>query len=70
MPGKRRQGKSKVAESSSDYDVQLLSRSPEELRKEVSRLENEMYDAAKNLEFEKAASIRDQISTYKQRLLL
>ena len=70
MPGKRRQSLSKISESDSEYDVHLLSRSPEELRKEVSRLENEMYDAAKNLEFEKAASIRDQISSYKQRLLL
>ena len=70
MPGKRRQSLSKVAEANTEYDVQLLSRSPEELRKEVGRLENEMYDAAKNLEFEKAASIRDQIASYKQRLLM
>jgi protein-arginine kinase activator protein McsA len=29
-----------------------------------------MYDAARDLQFEKAASIRDQISLLKQRLLM
>ena len=68
--GKRRQSLSKVTEQNPEYDAQLLARTPGELRKEVDRLENEMYDAAKNLEFEKAASIRDQVATYKQRLLM
>ncbi len=70
VPGKRRQSLSKIAEQSVDYDIQLMARTPEELRKEINRLENEMYEAAKNLEFEKAASIRDQISVLKQRLLM
>lgn len=70
VPGKRRQSLSKVTEQNPEYDAQLLARTPGELRKEVDRLENEMYDAAKNLEFEKAASIRDQVATYKQRLLM
>lgn len=70
VPGKRRQSLSRVAESGSDYDVALLSRTPEELSREITRLENEMYDAAKSLEFEKAANLRDQIASLKQRLLL
>ncbi len=69
-PGKRRQSLSKVAEQDFGYDVQLLARTPDELRKEIVKLENEMYEAAKSLEFEKAASIRDQVSTLKQRLLM
>tara|TARA_R110001592_G_scaffold52649_8_gene161280 strand:+ start:8255 stop:10270 length:2016 start_codon:yes stop_codon:yes gene_type:complete len=69
-PGKRRQSLSKVAEQDFGYDVQLLARTPEELRKELVNLENEMYEAAKGLEFEKAASIRDQVSALKQRLLM
>ncbi|MFT6028861.1 MAG: excinuclease ABC subunit B [Oleiphilaceae bacterium] len=70
VPGKRRQSLSKIAEQGSEYDVQLMARTPEELRNEITRLENEMYDAAKGLAFEKAASIRDQVSALKQRLLM
>lgn len=70
MPGKKRQSLSKVAEQVSEYDVQLIARTPDELRKEIERLENDMYQAAKDLDFEKAASLRDQISVLKQRLLL
>jgi excinuclease ABC subunit B len=70
VPGKRRQSLSKIAEQGSEYDVQLIARTPEELRNEITRLENEMYDAAKGLAFEKAASIRDQVSALKQRLLI
>ena len=69
-PGKRRQSLSKITEQDSEYDVQLIARTPSELRNEIIKLENDMYDAAKNLEFEKAASIRDQVSTLKQRLLM
>lgn len=70
LPGKKRQSLSKVAEQPSEYDVQLLARTPDELRKEIDKLENEMYQAAKDLQFEKAASLRDQISVMKQRLLM
>jgi excinuclease ABC subunit B len=70
VPGKRRQSLSKVAEVYNEYDTRLLARTPEELTREITKLENEMYEAAKSLEFERAANIRDQISSLKQRLLL
>jgi excinuclease ABC subunit B len=70
VPGKRRQSLSKVTEQVSEYDAHLQARTPDELRREMDKLENEMYEAAKDLEFEKAASIRDQISSLKQRLLM
>ncbi len=35
--------------------------SPEQLAKEVSRLEKDMYEHARNLEFEEAARLRDRI---------
>jgi len=35
--------------------------SPEQLEKEVGRLEQQMYEHARNLEFEEAARLRDQI---------
>jgi excinuclease ABC subunit B len=40
--------------------------SPEELEKEVRRLESEMKAAAKEFEFEKAAALRDQIKKLKK----
>lgn len=70
VPGKRRQGVSKVAEQGGEYESQMLGKTPDELRQEMQRLENEMYEAAKNLEFEKAASLRDRVSLLKQRLLI
>lgn len=69
MPTKRSQKMSKVAEQASAYDVALSSRTPKELSLDMRRLEDEMYQAAKDLQFEKAASIRDQISEIKERLI-
>ncbi len=42
--------------------------SEKELTREVKRLEKEMLAAAKNLEFEKAAQLRDQMNLLKQQL--
>jgi excinuclease ABC subunit B len=42
--------------------------SEKELAKEIKRLEKDMMNAAKNLEFEKAAEIRDNMHTLKQQL--
>ncbi len=42
--------------------------SEKQLTREVKRLEKEMLDAAKNLEFEKAAALRDQLRALKQQL--
>ncbi len=49
------------------WDVaRLLLLSPEELEATVERLEREMRRAAANLEFEKAAKLRDQIAELKK----
>ena len=42
--------------------------SEKQLTREVKRLEKEMLDAAKNLEFEHAAQLRDQLKILKQQL--
>ncbi len=42
---------------------------PKRLRKEIATLEREMREAAKELEFERAAALRDRISSLRQRLL-
>nr|WP_319554725.1 excinuclease ABC subunit UvrB [uncultured Vibrio sp.] len=48
---------SKVAEPSQSYEVM----SPQQLEKEISRLESSMYQHAQDLEFELAAEKRDEI---------
>jgi excinuclease ABC subunit B len=40
------------------------------LAREVARLEKEMLEAARNLEFERAAQLRDQLKALKERLFL
>ena len=42
--------------------------SEKELTREVKRVEREMLEAARNLEFEKAASLRDRLHTLKRQL--
>lgn len=64
-PGSRgRKAKDKVAKSTTDAlmpkNPQTLS--PQQLAKEITRLEDEMFQAAKSLEFERAAAIRDAVA--------
>ena len=42
---------------------------PIKLRKEITRLEDEMYKFAKNLEFEEAAAYRDRVEDLKSKLI-
>jgi len=57
---------------SSDRDVAdrqeevALERSPQEISKQLIRLEKQMLEHARNLEFEKAAQLRDQLTKLKQ----
>ncbi|WP_197485945.1 helicase-related protein, partial [Oleiphilus sp. HI0061] len=69
IPGKRK-AKNKVADAGQEYDMAIAARTPKELESEMRSLEEEMYQAAKDLKFEKAASLRDKISEIKERLLL
>jgi excinuclease ABC subunit B len=41
-----------------------------DLTREVKKVEKEMLDAAKNLEFERAAALRDQLKKLKERLFI
>ncbi len=56
----------KAAEASEDYLVAASKRSPQDLLKEVAGLEDEMYTAAADLDFEAAARLRDRISELKE----
>ncbi|WP_229223547.1 excinuclease ABC subunit UvrB [Duganella sp. sic0402] len=53
-----------VAQETAKYE----SMSEKQISKEIKRLEKAMLDHAKNLEFEKAAQVRDQLHILKQQL--
>jgi len=65
IPGRGSKSSRKVAEKSAEYDLDPSQLSSAELAKTMSRLEDQMYEAAKNLEFEKAAQYRDQLEKLK-----
>jgi excinuclease ABC subunit B len=56
----------KVAERNNDYSTLSIN----EIDKKVKELENEMFEHAKNLEFEKAAATRDTINKLREHQLL
>ena len=56
----------KAAQTQAKY----LAMSEKEVSKEIARLEKEMLQAAKNLEFEKAAQVRDQLKKLRESVFL
>jgi excinuclease ABC subunit B len=56
----------KAAQNQARYDQM----GQKDLTREVKRLEKEMLDAAKNLEFERAAQLRDQLKNLKEQLFV
>ncbi|TNC82889.1 MAG: excinuclease ABC subunit B [Oleiphilus sp.] len=62
-------GKLKVAENAPGYQKDDEPLTPEALAQKISRLEDEMYTAAKDLDFERAAILRDQVAEAKARLM-
>jgi len=70
VPGSRggkRKGVAKVAEESGRYESEL--RSPSQITKRIRQLEEKMMQLARDLEFEAAAEVRDQIQALRERLL-
>jgi len=70
VPGSRsskRKGMAKAAEEQARYDNEL--RSPSEINKRIRQQEEKMYQLARNLEFEAAAQLRDEIHLLRERLL-
>jgi len=60
----------KVAEKAGDYQDKLAAMTPAQLEKEVKKLQEQMYEHARNLEFEEAAKIRDQINNIEKDFIL
>ncbi|MBB5320241.1 excinuclease ABC subunit UvrB [Marinobacter oulmenensis] len=56
----------KAAEEAETYMAKAGNRSPEEVLKDVAKLEDEMYKAAADLDFETAARLRDQVAELKE----
>ncbi len=70
VPGKKpARGSRKVAEQPAEYAQDPSRMSAKELGQAISRLEDRMYQAAKNLEFEQAASYRDEMTELKRHAL-
>ena len=70
VPGsrsKKRKGMAQAAEESARYENEL--RSPSEIAKRIRQLEEKMYQLARDLEFEAAAQLRDEIQKLRERLL-
>ena len=51
-------------------EAKYLAMSEKEISKELARLEKEMLQAAKNLEFEKAAQLRDQLKKLRESVFI
>ncbi|BBP81947.1 MULTISPECIES: excinuclease ABC subunit UvrB [unclassified Pseudomonas] len=70
VPGSRsnkRKAMAKAAEESARYEAEL--RSPSEITKRIRQMEEKMYQLARDLEFEAAAQLRDEIQKLRDRLL-
>ncbi|MGB0733431.1 MAG: excinuclease ABC subunit UvrB [Pontibacterium sp.] len=69
IPGRKVAGQNrKVAQEPAEYEVDPQLLSPAEQAKAMAALEDKMYEAAKNLEFEVAAKYRDQLEKLKHSL--
>jgi len=69
-PGsKKKAALKKVADKEADYRIGKITK-PNELARIIKAKEEEMYAAARNLEFERAAELRDELTAIKQQNLI
>ena len=66
MPTRSKAKARKVAESSLPYSTEIASLSPAALARQLQKMEAQMQEHARNLEFEEAAALRDQLHEIKQ----
>lgn len=70
VPGarsKKRKGMAKAAEEAERYEAELQT--PAQITKRTKQLEEKMFQFARDLEFEAAAQLRDEIGKLRERLL-
>jgi len=70
IPGKGRGKAKKVAEPKLAYSSEFANLSPAALARKMKQLETQMQAHAKNLEFEEAAALRDQLAEIRQAAFL
>ena len=70
MPTKANAKGRRVAEERASYAAELARLSPAALARKMQQLERQMHEHAKNLEFEQAASLRDQLTEIKQQAFI
>jgi len=71
VPGarsKKRKGAAKAAEEAGRYEVELQT--PAQISKRIKQLEEKMFQFARDLEFEAAAQLRDEIGKLRERLIV
>jgi excinuclease ABC subunit B len=66
MPTRGKDKAQKVAESRAAYSAEVANLAPAALSRKLKQLETQMHEHAKNLEFEQAAALRDQLAEIKQ----
>ena len=69
-PGRGRARGRKVAERKAVYTAEIINLTPEALARKRKQMEDAMYEHAKNLEFEDAARVRDELAEIKQQAFL
>jgi len=66
MPTRGKAKGRKVAEARATYATELAKLTPTALARKLKEMEAQMHEHAKNLEFEEAAALRDQLTEIKQ----
>ncbi len=67
MPTKARSARdTKVINDRASFAAEIMNMTPAALSRKLNQMENTMAEHAKNLEFEEAAAVRDQIAELKQ----
>ncbi|MEM1112910.1 MAG: excinuclease ABC subunit UvrB [Pseudomonadota bacterium] len=66
MPTRGKGRAKKVADQRVSYGAEVANLSPQALSRKLAEMEKQMIEHAKNLEFEEAAALRDQVAEIKQ----
>ncbi len=69
IPGRRAKQTRKAAEVKTEQPIDTSALDPKQLAKTLKSLEQQMFEHAKNLEFEEAAAVRDKINQLKENVL-
>ena len=69
-PGRGKSKARKVAKKKGSFAAEAASLTPEALARKIKQMEDTMYEHAKNLEFEDAARLRDELAEMKQQAFL